>query len=82
MTETFGIILLGFAISIVTEASKKFNVNPRIIVASLVLVAALAYTGFNLYVDKETQTSIILFATATLGTAELFYSVVIKNMVK
>ena len=82
MNETLDIVMLGIIASVITQFSKRFGLEPKVTAVGLVILFSISYTAFNTFLDVDSQQSIIMFATATLGTAELFYSFVIKKLLK
>ena len=82
MSETIDIVMLGILASIITQLSKRLDIDPKITVTALVILFSAIYTAFNNFLDESTKQSVIVFATASLGTAELFYSFVIKKVLK
>lgn len=81
MDTVLGLALMGLLVQVVVQVGRHFDVAPKVSLAVATVLAATAMTAFKQFVPEELANNIIVFCTATFGTAVIWYEYILKRFI-
>ena len=73
--SALAIVLIGAAVSGLTQISKRFGWQPRVVVAVLCVVLSAGYVAFRDFAPSTVFQAVSVYIVGTWGVANIIYNI-------